>query len=190
MPLRGIANDAGEYVELTADGLVAVSVYAEQHVGADLARALEHEGHERFTGVLFGSGESFSDLDLYLTCALPGGMSRLSATGPAVASSVVRPQFNWGAMCTVDGDSLAYLTLRQPEYEDSRVGSWEAGVVGHGPHGAALADEVAAHIRTWGAELRGAPAVLRIAQGDGRERLTGRCVVDKEFSRIAVDWIA
>lgn len=30
--------------------------------------------------------------------------------------------------------------------------------------------------------------MIRLAQGDVRERLTGRCLVDKPASRLAVDW--
>jgi protein-L-isoaspartate(D-aspartate) O-methyltransferase len=197
MPLRGIADDPARYVELTEDGSAGVNVYAEQQVGEQLGRALEYEGDEQFTGVSFDSAESFSDLDLFLTCALPGGMTRLSATGRALESGLVRPQFNWGAMCAVDGDSLAYLTLRRtgedgadrPESDDDPARRWEVGVIGHGPQGAELAAAVAALIGEWDHErLRDARAVLRFAQGDGRERLTGRCVVDKKATRIAVDW--
>ena len=188
MPLRGIADDLGRTVQLTADGLVEVAVYAEQRVGEGLGRALDTAGTERSTGVRFEAGESFSELDLYLTCALRNGMSRISAAGAAVESGLVRPQFTWGGMCAVDGDSLAYVTLSQSSDDDILAGRYEVGVVGHGPEGAALADEVAARTREWDAELRGLTAVLRIAQGEGRERLTGRCVVDKEVSRIAVDW--
>lgn len=189
MPLRGIADDLGRSVPLTEDGLVEVAVYADQQVGPELGRALEDEGTELFTGVSFGGGESFAELDLFLSCALPNGMTRLSAAGGAVASGVVRPQFTWGGMCAVDGDSLAYVTLREPREGDLLPGDWEVGVVGHGPRGASLADEVVSLIREWDAEMRGRAAELRIAQGAARERLSGRCVVDRATSRIAVDWV-
>lgn len=189
MPLRGIADDLGRSVPLTEDGLVEVAVYADQEVGPELGRALEDEGTELFTGVSFGDGESFAELDLFLSCALPNGMTRLSVSGGALASGAVRPQFAWGGMCAVDGDSLAYVTMREPAEGGLLPRSWEIGVVGHGPRGAALAHEVVSLTREWDAEMRGGTAELRIAQGAARERLTGRCVVDRATSRIAVDWV-
>jgi protein-L-isoaspartate(D-aspartate) O-methyltransferase len=189
MPLRGIADDPRREIDLARDGMVSVTVFAEQHAEPDLVRVLEYGGEERFTGVWFVEGESFSDLDIYLTCALPGGLSRLSVTGAAVESGIVRPQFRWGSVCTVDGDSLAYLTLRRSNDAEVLGDRWEVGVVGHGPRGAELADEVAAHVAEWDARMRGAEAVLHIAQGADRERLTGRFVVDKPAGRIAIDWV-
>lgn len=152
MPLRGIADDLGRSVDLTADGLVSLRLHREQSADDEaLARALRQPAAQTFTGVHFGDRESFEDLDLYLTCTLPGAVAQMAASGPAVESGLVLPQFVWGAMCTVDGGSLAYLTLRRT-FDDVR--HWEAGVVGHGPRAAETAEQVAAAVRTWDAEIR------------------------------------
>jgi protein-L-isoaspartate(D-aspartate) O-methyltransferase len=186
MPLRGIADDLGRSIDLTADGLVGLRLHREQIADDEaLGRALQQPAVQIFTGVGFGDRDSFEDLDLYLTCTLPGAMAQMAASGPAVESGLVLPQFVWGAMCTVEGGSLAYLTLRRTADD---VRPWEAGVVGHGPRAAEIAEQVVQAARTWDTEIRGGESVFRLAQGDWRERLTGRCLVDKPISRIAVDW--
>jgi protein-L-isoaspartate(D-aspartate) O-methyltransferase len=190
MPLRGIADDNAQTLALTPDGLVTVQVYREQRVDpAALVRVLADDPvAECFTGVRFAQDESFADLDLYLTGAVPSGLCRMTLAGSAVDVWALRPQFAWGAMCTVRDASLAYLTLRQ-DTADLEAGRWEVGVVGHGPSGRELCVEVAECVRVWDADLRGRSARIRLAQGGDRERLTGRCVVDKPGSRVVLDWV-
>lgn len=188
MPLRGIADDARTVIALTPDGQVTVHTHREQNADpAGLSYALDYPPAETYTGVLFGTGEPFDQLDLYLACVLPGGLSRMPATGPAAEAKRLRPQFGWGAMAAVDGDTIAYLTLTKKDGGDDAP-RWEVGVIGHGPRGAELASTVAEHIRTWDREYRGANPAIRVAQGEARTRLTGRFIIDKPDSRIAVDW--
>ncbi|WP_233359355.1 methyltransferase, FxLD system [Streptomyces sp. GMY02] len=101
------------------------------------------------------------------------------------------PHFAWGSMAALDGGSLAYLTIREDDDADDHF--WEVGVVGHGPDGAGLAEQVVGEIRSW--EASGGNEVpepsFRMAVGDARQTLTGRdprFVVDKPYSRLIVDW--
>lgn len=188
MPLRkGIADDKRVITPLTADAMVALHTYAEQDIDpAVIATVLDHPAHEVYTGVKFRKGTTWEWLNLWLTCALPHGISRMPATGPLVESGQLRPQFPWGTMAAVDRDAIAYLTLREGTDQDGRF--WEAGVIGHGPHAAALAEQTAAQIKAWADGHRDTTPTIRLATGAAREKLTGRFVIDKPYTRIALDW--
>ena len=47
-------------------------------------------------------------------------------------------------MATLDGDALAYSTVREGKDEQGRY--WKIGVIGHGPRAATLADQVVTEI--------------------------------------------
>jgi protein-L-isoaspartate(D-aspartate) O-methyltransferase len=89
-------------------------------------------------------------------------------------------------MAAVDRDTIAYLSLREGADQDGRF--WEAGVIGHGPHAAALADKTAAEIQAWAHGHRETTPTIHLATGAAREKLTGRFVIDKPHARIALDW--
>jgi protein-L-isoaspartate(D-aspartate) O-methyltransferase len=110
----------------------------------------------------------------------------MPATGPLVESGQLRPQFPWGAMAAVHRDTIAYLTLREGHDQDGPF--WEAGVIGHGPRAAQLDGEVSAQIQAWAAGHRDTIPTIRLATGAARGELTGRFVIDKRESRLAIDW--
>lgn len=187
MPLRkGIADDVRLIVPLTSDGSISLHTYAEQDVepGA-LATVLDQPAHEAWSGVTFRKGTTWEWVNVWLTCALPSGICRMPATGPLVESGKVRPQFPWGTMATVDGGTIAYLTLR--EGQDSEGQYWEAGAIGHGPRAGDLSEQFAAQIQAW-AEHRDSVPTIRMAMGRQRDQLTGMFMIDKPFSRLALDF--
>ncbi len=187
MPLRGIADDPRLVIPLTPDGQVSLHTYRDQRADpAALATVLEHPATEVYTEVLFRKGDPWEWVNLWLACALPGGLVRMPQSGPAVESGRLRPQFPWGAMAAVDEDSLAYLTLRPGEDEAGQY--WEAGVIGHGARGDALAAQVAEELRVWGRDYRGAHPTIRLTQDDSRETLTGQFTIDKTCTRLAISW--
>lgn len=188
MPLRkGIADDERVITPLTADAAVTLHTYAEQDIDpAAIATVLDHPEFEVFTGVTFRKGSTWEWLNLWLTCALPHGICRMTATGPLVESGRLRPQFPWGAMAAVDRDSIAYLTLREGRDQDGRF--WDAGVIGRGPHAAELAEQTAAQIHAWADGHRDTTPTIRLATGAAREKLTGRFVLNKPHTRLALDW--
>lgn len=188
MPLRGgIADDPRQVIPLTPDGQVTIHTYRDQHAdSAALAAVLEQPEHEIYTGVLFRKGDPWEWTNLYLTCALSGGLVRMPMAGPTLESGQLRPQFPWGAMAAVDDDSIAYLTLRAGQDEAGPY--WEGGVIGHGPRGAQLAGEVAEHLQEWGRDYREVHPTIRLARNNNRELLTGQFVIDKAATRLAISW--
>ncbi|WP_405088645.1 methyltransferase, FxLD system [Microbispora sp. NBC_01389] len=188
VPLRkGVCDDIYTLVSMAGDGNVRLETFSEQDVDREAMRTvLDQPQAKVYSGVKFRQGDPWQWLYLYLACVLPGGLSRMPGSRPGFT-----PHFGWGSMAALDGDTLAYLTVREGEDEQGRF--WEIGVIGHGPRAAELADQVTTEIgewdRGWG---NNAPQPgFRMAVGDARDQLTAaepRFVIDKTYSRLVVDW--
>ncbi|MGW4034520.1 methyltransferase, FxLD system [Streptomyces sp. NPDC004838] len=158
MPLRGIGDDARRIIDLTGTGEVTLQTHKD-NVGATdpeaLAGVLETPRHEVWTGVIFAPMQTFEWLDLWLACRLPNPLMRMEVEPAAKDSGLVTPMFPKVAMSTTAADgSLAYLTIRPAEPAPDGGKRYEVGVIGHGPHGADLANEVGSHITTWDTGFR------------------------------------
>jgi protein-L-isoaspartate(D-aspartate) O-methyltransferase len=157
MPLRAsVASDPRRLVQLTPGGDVTLEVQQEQDVDPELLRGvLDTERAIVWTGVGFTDVASAEWLYLWLTCALPGGLFGIAVQPSAADRGVVAPMFRWGAMATVAGDSLAYLTFGPvaADGDDATAagggGPREVGVIGHGPRARELAEFVAEQVRAW-----------------------------------------
>jgi protein-L-isoaspartate(D-aspartate) O-methyltransferase len=188
VPLRkGVCDDIYTLVPLAGEGNVRLETFSEQDVDRDAMRTvLDQPQTKVYSGVKFRQGDPWEWLYLYLASVLPNGLSRMPGSRPGFT-----PHFGWGSMAALDGDTLAYLTVREGEDEQGRF--WEIGAIGHGPRAAVLADQVATEIsqwdRGWG---NNAPApTFRMAVGDARHQLKPsepRFLIDKTYSRLVVDW--
>ncbi|WP_301175513.1 methyltransferase, FxLD system [Actinomadura geliboluensis] len=188
VPLRkGIGDDTRTMIPMHGDGNVRLETYTEQNTDPQALRTvLDQPSHKVYTGVKFRQGSQWQWVYLWLACVLPGGLSRMPGQRPGFT-----PHFGWGSMAALDHDSLAYLTVREGHDTDGRY--WEIGVIGHGPRGTGLADDVAAAITEWARDYgNDAPAPgFRMATHATRERLTApdpRFIIDKPHSRLVVDW--
>ncbi|AZK96607.1 MULTISPECIES: methyltransferase, FxLD system [Streptomyces] len=188
IPLRkGVCDDIYTRVRMEGEGTVHLETFSEQEVDRDAIRTvLDQKQSKVYTGVKLRQGDPFEWMYLYLAFVLPNGLSRLPGQRPGFT-----PHFGWGSMAALDGDSLAYLTIREGEDEKGRY--WEIGVIGHGSHAAELADHLAGEIRNWdeGWGNTAPEPTFRMAVGDARHQLTAtdtRFVIDKTFSRLVVDW--
>jgi protein-L-isoaspartate(D-aspartate) O-methyltransferase len=180
MPLRGgIADDPWGAVPVGAGA--SVDVHREQVVDAAAVRGvLDGPARVVSTGVVLAAGESPEWLDLWLACALPNAVSRLAAERGRLAGA----EYGWGAMATVAGPDLAWLTLRP-----AGAGGSEVGVSGHGPGGAGLAGRVADQVRAW-ARHRDREVTITLGRGGGggADPDAGRFTVDTGRHRIEVRW--
>ncbi|MGW0891095.1 methyltransferase, FxLD system [Saccharopolyspora sp. NPDC002578] len=188
IPLRkGVADDVRTVVHHDGPGDVFLETYTEQEVDREAMRGiLDQPSHKIYTGMRLRQGFSWEWVYLHLACTLTNGLSRMPGQRPGFT-----PHFAWGSMAALDGDSLAYLTIREGDDEDGRY--WEPGVIGHGPRANELADQVATEFATWARE-RGNDAPepgFRMTTADHRDLLEAtdpRFVIDKPHSRLVVDW--
>ncbi|GIH15771.1 methyltransferase, FxLD system [Rugosimonospora africana] len=210
MPLRGGVADPYRMVPLTTDRSVLLETHQEQDIdAAALAGVLERPGVELGTGVPVGPAESLEWLYLWLACALPNAVSRLTATPDAPGSGLVRPAPAPGPLGTVEGGSLAYVALLP-----SRSGSWrgarraepdrskgpapdrrEIGVVGHGPDADRLAHRMADQVRLWARDHRAGTAEFELqplsaapATTSAAAPASGRFTLRTPTNLLAVTW--
>lgn len=188
VPLRkGVCDDIYTLVPMAGEGNVRLETFSEQNVDRDAIRTvLDQPQAKIYSGVKFRQGDPWEWLYLYLAAVLPNGLSRMPGSRPGFT-----PHFGWGSMAALDGDTLAYLTIREGADDHGRY--WEIGVIGHGPRAAHLADQVASEISDWnrGWGNTAPPPSFRMAVGDAREQLQAaepRFVIDKTHSRLVVDW--
>jgi len=188
VPLRkGVCDDIYTLVPMVGEGNVRLETFSEQEVDRDSIRTvLDQQPTKVYSGVKFRQGDPWEWLYLYLASVLPNGLSRMPGSRPGFT-----PHFGWGSMAALDGDTLAYLTVREGEDEQSRF--WEIGVIGHGSRAAELADQVVGEIRDWdkGWGNHAPEPTFRMAVGDARDQLTAsepRFVIDKTHSRLVIDW--
>jgi protein-L-isoaspartate(D-aspartate) O-methyltransferase len=112
------------------------------------------------------------------------GTCRFAATQAAIEAGLCDPAFAYSSPALVEGDSLAYLTLRRPA-PDATERRFELGATGHGPAGEQLADRLCAAIRTWNYDRTAQPTISAYPAGTPDEDLDGQ-VIDKRFIRMVV----
>ncbi|MFC5183638.1 methyltransferase, FxLD system [Actinomadura harenae] len=187
MPLRGIGDDPRRTVHLTPESDVALQIHKDQQAdGTALAGIFTTPRHEAWTGARFGHTTSMEWMELWLSLTLPNPLMRMQVQPAAKERGTVTPLFGWGAMATTSGSSLAYLTSRRGQ-EDVEV-----GVVGHGPDGAALADQVANQVQTFNTHWRNRTASFALPDpgtdlGSSTPG-TGRFVLQRPHRPIVVTW--
>ncbi|MFC4010235.1 methyltransferase, FxLD system [Nonomuraea purpurea] len=188
VPLRkGICDDVRTLISMAGEGNVRLETYSEQLVDREAMRTvLDEPSHKLYTGVKFRQGSPWEWVYLWLACVLTNGLSRMPGQRPGFT-----PHFAWGSMAALDGDSLAYLTIREGDDAEGRF--WEIGVIGHGPRATSLAEQVVAAIQEWDRDYgNDAPAPgFRMATADHRDLVKAadpRFIIDKPNSRLVIDW--
>jgi protein-L-isoaspartate(D-aspartate) O-methyltransferase len=189
MPLRAsIASDPRRTVPLTPSADVTLEVQQEQDADPKLlAGVLETERAHAWTGVSFADVASAEWLYLWLTCTLPGGLFGMAVRPSAAERGIIAPMFRWGAMATVAGDSLAYLTFGDGDADAPR----DVGVIGHGTRGPELAEEVAQQIRVWDRDYRTKTAEFAIrplTTAGADEHNPGEFIIRTPNNLITVSW--
>jgi len=86
------------------------------------------------------------------------GTCRFAAEPAAVKAGLCHPAFTYHSPALVDGDSLAYLTLRGPDPKATQR-RWELGATGHGPATAPLAERLCEQIRAWDRDRTAQPTI-------------------------------
>jgi len=186
MPLRGIGDDARRTVALTDEQDATLQVHADQHADPDLlAGILSADKDEEWTGVEFGTSESFEWLELWLSLTLPNPLMRMVVQPSAKEREGIVTAFGYGSTATTREGTLAYLTYRK--VRDKVI---EVGVAGHGPDRTGLATQVADQIRVWNDRHRTTVPVFTLPDGEagGSDPQAARFVLDRPHQPIVVTW--
>lgn len=190
MPLRGIGDDARRQVPITPEQDVILQVHKEQDVDtAALAGVLDTERRKIWTDVFFPPMVPYEWMDLWLACRLDNAIMRMNVQPAAIERGAVTPMFPWGAMATTRGADLAYLTIRPTPTRPDGTKLYEVGVIGHGPHGADLAQQVSEEIRIWDATYRSRTVRFEIPDAPAEaDPSAGRFVLPRPHHPLTVIW--
>ncbi|UGQ13570.1 methyltransferase, FxLD system [Yinghuangia sp. ASG 101] len=196
MPLRrGIADDPRTRISLTGDGSVALVTNGDQNtdtvaLAIALGDVLHQDRTEVWTGVDFRGSESAEWLELWLTCVLPSGLSRMPTTPQALETGLVTTPYP-SATAAFDKGALAYLTRRKADRTaPDGAALYEFGVIGHGPGGDVLAERMADEVRTWDRDYRSRDVrfELQTLDAPATPDAPGRFTLTTALNRIVVDW--
>ncbi|MEU7002668.1 methyltransferase, FxLD system [Nonomuraea sp. NPDC046570] len=190
MPLRGIGDDARRIVTLTSEQDVALQVHKDQTVDAEaLTGILDSERHEDWTGVLFPPEVPLEWLELWLCLRLDNALMRMNVEAQAKERRRVTPMFPWGSMATVQGPDLAYLAIRSAAPSEDGGKLYEVGVIGHGPSGHKLMEQVAEEICRWDTDYSGRAVRFEIPDTPATaDPVAGRFVLERPHHPITVIW--
>jgi protein-L-isoaspartate(D-aspartate) O-methyltransferase len=137
-----------------------------------------------WSGATVGPNESFDGVWLRLTATEPG-TCRIAAQPAAVESGLCTPAVPTRSPALVDGNSLAYFTLRRlPDHGDQR--RWELGATGHGPTGALLARRLSDQIHAWDTDRTATPSITAYPVGVKDE--SAETTIAKPCIRLAISY--
>ncbi|PSK96186.1 protein-L-isoaspartate(D-aspartate) O-methyltransferase [Murinocardiopsis flavida] len=189
MPLRNsIGDDPRRRLDITGHNTVHLHINQDQRIeNAQVRGVLEEPAATVWTGVEFGTGQSFEPMWMWLALSLDNPVSRMPVQRRAVEEGLVAPGLRWGDMAGVptSGRGLAYMTTRPAPGAPGR----EVGVIGHAQAGHALAEEMAALIQQWqrrrDQEITFAlyPATAQVPAA-----APGRFVLERGAHRLIVSW--
>ncbi len=191
MPLRrGIADDDRRVIPLSADGTVRLQAPAGQNIDTDaLAGVLDQPRTEEWTGMTVQAMESPEWMELFVSCSLPSGLTRMLFPQSAKGTLLTEDPYP-SSTAVVDKGAVTYLARRLSEQKTPEGDKlWEFGVIGHGPGSDELTAKVADAIRTWDREFRDREATFEIQPLDAPSiERPGLFTLDTPLNRIAVDW--
>ena len=154
---------------------------------ARLSDALSKPRVAAWSGEPIGSEESIETLWMRMS-ALDQRVCRLDVAA-GTSRDLVDPIVPMRTPALVDGDSIAYLTIRRPR-GNCGADTWELGAYGHGPQGVNLAAAIVAAVRRWSpdrAQVPGVTLLPRIA-GDAPDDVGGTTVIDKGRNRLVLTY--
>jgi len=183
IPMIGEGQD-GEHTGQIAND-VAVYFDRDQHIDLDVLHGvLDQPATTVWSGASVVAGES-TDLIWPLMTGTELGTCRFAADDAAVEAGLCNPAFTHRSPAIVEGDSLAYLTLRGPD-PDATERRWELGAAGHGPAGAQLADRMCDQIRVWDRDRAAQPTITVYPANTPDDAMTDGVVINKHFVRLVI----
>lgn len=177
-----IGQDGERTGHIDADKQVALYWDADQPINpTTVAGVLDQPKEAVWSNVFVGGEEPFDGVWLRLT-ATEASTCRIAVEKPAVDSGLCVPAIPSRSPALVEGDSLAYFTLRRSEENRPR---WELGAIGHGAAGNDLATRICEQILVWD-QCRSAQPVITTYPANAviGEEVT----IDKDHIRLVVSY--
>jgi len=158
----------------------------DQNVNPDaLGGVLEQPRTEAWSGVTIAGDEPYDGIWVRLTVTDPR-VCRLDARHD-VPRDVCQPVQAYRTPALVEGDSLAYLTMRRQETDGGA--RWELGAIGHGSLAYALAEHFCGELRAWSVERDAQIPSVTIYPADVPVEATGACaVIRKTHSTLVLSY--
>ncbi|MGH3913957.1 MAG: methyltransferase, FxLD system [Pseudonocardiaceae bacterium] len=183
IPMIGDGQDGERTGALAAD--VALHWDRDQSIDVDVLQGiLDQPRTTVWSGASVVPHESTDRIWLRLTGTEPG-TCRFAAAPAAIGSGLCRPAFAYRIPALVEGDSLAYLTLRGPE-ADATERRWELGAIGHGPTAAHLGERMCTQIRAWDHDRTDQPLITAYPAGTPIGMPANGQIMHKQFTRLVV----
>jgi protein-L-isoaspartate(D-aspartate) O-methyltransferase len=181
-----LGQDGERTGHIDADGRVALFWDTDQAVDlAALRGVLNLDRTEAWSQVTIGGNESFDGIWLHLTATEPG-TCRIAAERTAIDTKLCTPAIPSLSPALVEGDSLAYFTLR-PHGEDGEERRWELGSATVQPVRNSLS--ASASRSAGGDQDRTAQPVVTAYRADtSGGQLHGAHVIDKQDSLVVVSY--
>lgn len=170
--------DTGDHVTLHWDADQAIDPAA-------LTGVLDQPKTEVWSGATVGPNDSFDGVWLRMTATEPG-TCRIVADPTAVQTGLCTPAIPTRSPALVEGDSLAYFTVRRLEAPEGTERRSELGAIGHGPTGQQLADRLCEQIRAWEHDRTAQPAITAHPTGTLDAKLPSGQVIDKTAVRLVI----
>ncbi|MCU1685195.1 MAG: fxlM [Amycolatopsis sp.] len=185
IPMEGPNQDGERETVLDAAGALTLTWDADQDITpAALVPALDQPGDTVWSGVILHDGESFDAIWLRLAAAEHGACRLSGATSEGLPDLVICAR----TPAVVDGDSLAYLVLREIEAAPGGVRRNELGAAACGPAGAAVAARFAEHILAWDTDREALPTITAYPAGTPDDDLPSGQVIDKPSNRVVISY--
>ncbi|MGW3635249.1 methyltransferase, FxLD system [Streptomyces sp. NPDC005122] len=182
-----IGQDGEKTTTINADDTIRIIHDEDQAVDAGaLSDTLLHtSAHETMSAQRIGGEESFDGVWLRAS-ATDDRVCRLQVLPAAVTQELVRrPAIPVRSPALVDGASLAYLIVRREGIDPARP--HRLGAAAYGPHAGRLAQDLIAHIETWGAARTAVPRLTITQAKTDAEAGTGH-MINKPESRLTLTY--
>jgi protein-L-isoaspartate(D-aspartate) O-methyltransferase len=179
-----IGQDGERTGHIDPDGHVSLYWDADQPIDpAELSGVLTQSKTTVWSGSTVGPYDPFDGVWLNLTATEPG-TCRIAADRVAVDSDLCTPAIPVRSPVLVEGDSLAYLTVRRLENSAERRS--ELGAIGHGPAGHKLAERLCDQIQAWDQDRGAQPVIIAYPAGTPDEKLPRGQIADKRFTWLVI----
>ncbi|WP_412540070.1 methyltransferase, FxLD system [Longispora sp. K20-0274] len=143
VPMRGSSEHDDHHLRLDADVVLKFDA-ADQPDRAALAGVLDQPRQELWTSITVTDDDPIGHLDLWLLVNASKPFARLGAGQTARSTGRVTPAYRWAGAAVYDGGTLSYLA-----FQPTDQGTYNLGVISHGPDAAKLGPEVTDLLHAW-----------------------------------------